>query len=389
MGTTAVPNFKRIPAAAPAPVSSLNPTLSNALALNEHVDIETTNDITPTMVPIPSNPFPIAVLDTDQCVAARQWENLITGVGQRFHSLAEFREALRKYSIAHAFNFVYKKNEHQRVTVKCKVEGCPWRIHASKLLTTQLVCVKTMRPVHNCQEVASKAPFRAKRSWVGNLIKGKVKEYPKIKLKDIAVELKSNYGIDLNYSQARRAKEYAREQLLGSYKDAYSELRFFCEKIMDTNPGSLASFSTKEDSSFNRLFVCFHALESGFLQGFRPLLFLDYTRLNSRYQGMLLTATAADGDDGAFPVAFAVVDEENDDNWHWFLTQLKAMVTPPGTPGQIAFVAGFQKGIRESLREIVGGECYHAYCLEYLAEKLNKDLKGHLSHDARRLMVHG
>ncbi|KAJ0871635.1 putative transcription factor interactor and regulator CCHC(Zn) family [Helianthus annuus] len=345
--------------------------VSNAVALNDqHVDIETTTEITPAAVPISSNPFPMVAVDDDsQRLAAKQWENIITGVGQRFHSLAEFREALRKYSIAHAFNFVYKKNENQRVTVKCKAEGCPWRIHASKLSTTQLVCIKTMRPVHNCQGVTSKAPFRAKRSWVGNLIKEKVKESPKIKPKEIATELKRDYGIDLNYSQARRAKEYAREQLLGSYKDAYSELPFFCEKIMETNPGSLANYSTKEDSSFHRLFVCFHASVSGFLHGCRPLLFLDSTPLNSRYQGMLLTATAADGDDGAFPVAFAVVDEENDDNWHWFLTQLKPMVSPVGTPGQITFVADFQKGIRESLREIFGGECYHAF------EKCCEDIK--------------
>ncbi|KAK1426502.1 hypothetical protein QVD17_15176 [Tagetes erecta] len=380
----ATPNMETTAVVQAAPV----PAITNAVALNEQlVGVDTTNEITPAAVPISSNPFPMVVADNDERLAARQWENLITGVGQRFHSLAEFREALRKYSIAHAFNFVYKKNENQRVTVKCKAEGCPWRIHASKLSTTQLVCIKTMRPVHTCHEVTSKAPFRAKRSWVGNLIKEKVKESPKIKPKEIAIELKRDYGIDLNYSQARRAKEYAREQLLGSYKDAYSELPFFCEKIKETNPGSLASFSTKEDSSFHRLFVCFHASILGFLQGCRPLLFLDGTPLNSRYQGMLLTATAADGDDSAFPVAFAVVDEENADNWHWFISQLKPMVYPAGSQGQITFVADFQKGIRESLQEIFGGECYHAYCLGYLAEKLNKDLTGHFSHDARRLMV--
>ncbi|XP_071719661.1 uncharacterized protein [Rutidosis leptorrhynchoides] len=373
----------------PKPDSALTiqttPAPNNTISLNDTIDIETNTDITPSAVPISSsNAFPIVTNDHDQRIAAKQWENIITGVGQRFHSLAEFREALRKYSIAHAFNFVYKKNENQRVTVKCKAEGCQWRIHASKLSTTNLVCIKTMRPVHNCQGVYLNAPFRAKRSWVGNLIKEKVKESPKIKPKEIAIELKRDYGIDLNYSQARRAKEYAREQLLGSYKDAYSELPFFCEKIMETNQGSLATFSTKEDNSFHRLFVSFHASISGFLNGCRPLLFLDSTPLNSRYQGMLLTATAADGDDGAFPVAFAVVDEENPDNWRWFLSQLRVLIP---TTGQITFVADFQKGIRESLREIFGGECFHAYCLGYLAEKLNKDLKGHFSHDARRLMV--
>lgn len=363
----------------PAPTNVIPPTPvpTNEMLVNEAIDMETTNEM-------PQIPVPGILMDADQRGAAKQWENLITGVGQRFHTLNEFREALRKFSIAHGFNYMYKKNENQRVTVKCKVEGCPWRIHASRLSTTQLVCIKTMRPQHTCQGVTVKPAFRATRSWVGNLIKEKVKDSPKIRPKDIANEVKRDYGIELNYSQARRAKEYAREQLLGSYKDAYSELPFFCDKIMETNPGSLATFNTKEDSSFHRLFVSFHASISGFQQGCRPLLFLDSTPLNSRYQGMLLAATAADGDDHHFPVAFAVVDEETDDNWRWFLTELKLAVS---TSRQITFVADFQKGLRDSLREIFGGECYHAYCLGYLAEKLNKDLKGHFSHDARRLMV--
>ncbi|KAI3764247.1 hypothetical protein L2E82_14253 [Cichorium intybus] len=364
------------------PAVDLGQSQTNIPPLNEVIDIETTTDITP----IPINPFPLSTTDSEPHIAAKQWENLITGVGQRFHSLAEFREALRKYSIAHGFNYVYKKNENQRVTVKCKSETCPWRIHASRLSTTQLVCIKTMRPTHTCQGGTIKPAFRATRSWVGNLIKEKVKDSPKIKPKDIANDLKRDYGIELNYSQARRAKEYAREQLLGSYKDAYNELPFFCEKIMETNPGSLATFSTKENSSFHRLFISFHASVSGFIHGCRPLLFLDSTPLNSRYQGWLLAATAADGDDGVFPVAFAVVDEETDDNWRWFLTELKLAVAGHGQI-QITFVADFQKGLRESLPEIFGNECYHAYCLGYLAEKLNNDLTGHFSHDARRLMV--
>ncbi|XP_071705825.1 uncharacterized protein [Rutidosis leptorrhynchoides] len=364
------------------PPADVIPT--DTISLNEIVDIETTSEIVPVSNPIPFNPFPMVVTNNEPHVAAKQWENLITGVGQRFHSLAEFREALRKYSIAHGFNYMYKKNENQRVTVKCKAEGCEWRIHASRLSTTQLVCIKTMKPTHNCQGGTIKPAFRATRSWVGNLIKEKVKVSPKIKPKDIANDLKRDYGIELNYSQARRAKEYAREQLLGSYKDSYSELPFFCQKMMETNPGSRATFSTYEDSSFHRLFVAFHASLIGFIQGCRPLLFLDSTPLNSRYQGMLLTATSTDGNDGVFPVAFAVVDVENEDNWRWFLNELKISLNGHGP---ITFVADFEKGLKESLPEIFGPACFHAYCLGYVAKKLNKDLTGHFSHDARRLMV--
>ncbi|GFZ11543.1 hypothetical protein Acr_22g0009410 [Actinidia rufa] len=249
--------------------------------------------------------------------AAIQWENTITGVDQRFHSFAEFREALHKYSVAHGFAYKYKKNDNHRVTAKCKSEGCPWRIYASRLPTTQLICIKKLYSTHTCEGAAIKAGHRATRGWVGSIIKEKLKASPNYKPKDIAIDIKREYGIQLNYSQAWRAKEIAREQLQGSYKEAYNQVPYFCEKIMETNPGSIATFGTKEDSTFRRLFVSFHASISGFQQGCRPLLFLDSTPLYSKYQGTLLAAIAADGDDGVFPVAFAVVDADTDDNWHW------------------------------------------------------------------------
>uniref|UniRef100_A0A5B6ZQT0 SWIM-type domain-containing protein n=1 Tax=Davidia involucrata TaxID=16924 RepID=A0A5B6ZQT0_DAVIN len=340
------------------------------------IDMEMPNETVPGSALMDSN-------DHKHRKAALQWENTITGVDQRFRSFAEFREALHKYSIAHGFAYKYKKNDSHRVTVKCKSEGCPWRIYASRLATTQLICIKKMSTTHTCEGTAVKAGYRATRGWVGSIIKEKLKVSPNYKPKDIASDIKREYGIQLNYSQAWRAKEIAREQLQGSYKEAYSQLPFFCEKIKETNPGSIATFATKEDSSFHRLFVSFHASISGFQQGCRPLLFLDSTPLNSKYQGMLLAATAADGDDGVFPVAFAVVDSETDDNWHWFLLELKSAVS---TDRPITVVADFQKGLRESLREIFQ-DWPHGYCLRYLAEKLNKDLKGQFSHEARRLMV--
>lgn len=341
------------------------------------IEMDTPNKSLPVVTPTNTN-------DEKQHRAAMQWENTITGVDQRFSSFTEFREALHKYSIAHGFTYKYKKNDSHRVTVKCKLEGCPWRIYASRLATTQLICIKKMSSTHTCEGAAVKAGYRATRGWVGSIIKEKLKLSPNYKPRDIADDMKRDYGIQLNYSQAWRAKEIAREQLQGSYKEAYSQLPFFCQSIMETNPGSLAKFTTKEDSSFHRLFVSIHASISGFQQGCRPLLFLDSIPLNSKYQGMLLTATAVDGDDGIFPVAFAVVDDGTDDNWHWFLVELKSVVS---ASQQITFIANFQKGLKESLHEIFGGECHHGYCLSYLTEKLNDDLKEQFSHEARRIIV--
>ncbi|XP_054806413.1 uncharacterized protein LOC129309081 isoform X2 [Prosopis cineraria] len=364
-------------------------TVSEAVPVAAPVDVpvDTVHDIEQIELDVndgvPLSCIPACALDDKHQKAVQQWENTITGVDQRFNSFSEFREALHKYSIAHGFAYRYKKNDSHRVTVKCKSQGCPWRIYASRLTTTQLICIKKMNTKHTCEGAALKAGYRATRGWVGSIIKEKLKISPNYKPKDIADDIKREYGIQLNYSQAWRAKEIAREQLQGSYKEAYTQLPFFCEKIKETNPGSFATFTTKEDSSFHRLFISFHASICGFRQGCRPLLFLDSTPLNSKYQGDLLSATAADGNDGIFPVAFAVVDAETEDNWHWFLQELKSALS---ISEQMTFVADYEKGLKKSLAEIFE-KCYHSYCLRHLAEKLNKDLKGQFSHEARRFMV--
>lgn len=350
------------------------------MALNVVEDTNAQIDLAADISPI----FPlVASIDEKNAKGAQQWQNTITGVGQRFSGVHEFRESLRKYAIAHQFAFKYKKNDSHRVTVKCKAEGCPWRIHASRLSTTQLICIKKMNPTHNCEGAVATTGHQATRSWVASIIKEKLKVFPNYKPKDIVNDIKQEYGIQLNYFQAWRGKEIAKEQLQGSYKEAYSQLPFFCEKIMETNPGSLANFTTKEDSSFHRLFVSFHASLYGFQQGCRPLLFLDGILLKSKYQGNLLAATAADGDDAVFPLAFAVVDAETDENWHWFLLQLKSALS---TSCPLTFVADRQKGLRESIAEIFKGS-YHGYCLRYLSEQLLRDLKGQFSHEVKRLMV--
>ncbi|XP_076951425.1 uncharacterized protein LOC143624765 [Bidens hawaiensis] len=313
---------------------------------NEVVDIVADNGITP--IPHSTRHEPH--------VTAKQWKNIITGVCQRFNSVAELGEKLPKYAIAHGFNYVYKKNEEERFTVKCKSKNCEWRLHASKLKSTDIMCIKTMTATHSCQADSVTTALRAQGSLFEEMLMEKVKDNPKIKPKEFAEMLKSEFGIEANYSKARRAREYAREQLLRSYNDECGEIAYKCEKLMEVNPGSVAKFSTHKGL---RLFVAFNASVSGFIKGYRPLLFLDSTPINSR---MLLTATSADGNDDLFPVVFAVVDDENDDNWRWYLTELKSLVS---ARGPINFVA---KGLHEPLGEAFGGECfvgsqyYHLTC---------------------------
>ena len=56
---------------------------------------------------------------------------------------------------------------------------------------------------------------------------------------------------------------------------------------------------------------------------------LDRTHL--KYRGILLAATAVDGNGCLFPVAHAIADQENDKNWLWLL-QILHCIIPVNTP---------------------------------------------------------
>ncbi|XP_057968829.1 uncharacterized protein LOC131158175 [Malania oleifera] len=306
------------------------------------------------------------------------WKDGITGVGQEFKSVHEFRDALQKYAIAHRFVYRLKKNDTNRASGKCIVDGCSWRIHASWVPAAQSFKIKKMNKSHTCGGESWKSAHPTK-NWLVSIIKKRLQDTPHQKPKEIANGIFRDFGIELNYTQVWRGIEDAREQLQGSYKEAYNQLPWLCKKVMETNPGTVAKLLTSDENRFQSLFLSFHASIHGFLKGCRPLLFLDATSLRSKHQEILFSATAVDGNDGLFPVAFAIVDVENNDNWHWFLEQLKFALS---TSQSITFVSDREKGLKNFVLEIFKN-AHYGYSLYHLMEKFKKNLRGPFHGDGK------
>ena len=75
---------------------------------------------------------------------------------------------------------------------------------------------------------------------------------------------------------------------------------------------------------------------------------------------------------GLFPLAFAIVDAENQDNWMWFLSQLLKAV---GSGWRLTFVLDRQHGLLDAL-SVVFPNAHHAYCLNHLKRNLIDKLVG-------------
>jgi len=62
--------------------------------------------------------------------------------GQLFPDIVSFRKAVRHYAVKKGFEFDKVKTDPTRFIAKCAAEGCPWRIHASRLFDQKTIQVQ-------------------------------------------------------------------------------------------------------------------------------------------------------------------------------------------------------------------------------------------------------
>ncbi|XP_020271073.1 uncharacterized protein LOC109846259 [Asparagus officinalis] len=272
------------------------------------------------------------------------WHTALTGKGQQFETAIDLRLALQYYSMAKKFDYDFVKNEPKRIQVICRYKetyGCPWMLFASPVKNEKRIEIKSLS-----------GQSRASRRFVAEQLRPVLKVRPEIRSKDVQKEFLTRYGLRLEYSKIWWGKERAQEAMNGDSYESYDQLRWYEQKVKETNPGSYICIDQNE-GRFKRLFICYAACIVGFLNGCRPLLFLDGTFLKDRYKGLLLSAVAYDGDQGIFPLAYCICDQENVDNWSWFLQGLWSILyerpDPYNPPHQLVIISDADKGIQEAV----------------------------------------
>ena len=243
-----------------------------------------------------------------------------------FDSKALLVNACRTWAIKLPFEFNTIRSNKTRYEIACKEEGCHWRLYATSVAGAgHIFRIKTFNVDHNCMGITSTRHQQASAQFLAEWILPKVKQNTRYKPKAIMEDVKAHLHIHITKSKAFRAKERALELIYGSYEDAYKAMPKYAADIEKTNPNSIAVVEATPDNRFRRAFISFGASTTGFAHC-RPLLGIDGTHLKTRYKGILLTATGIDAHGQLFPIAFAAVDAENDDNWMWMLQLLHRLI---------------------------------------------------------------
>ena len=168
--------------------------------------------------------------------------------------------------------------------------------------------------------------------------------------------LLDDFHVNVSYWKSWRGREVRMELALGSMAGSYALMPAYLGLLQTTNPGSICCLHKEENSDGSMMskyaFIAFGASIKGY-RYMRKVVVIDGTRLKGRYGGCLLSACCQDGNFQIFPLAFGIVDSENEDAWEWFLSQLKTFVEDAH---HLVFVSDRHGSIYNPIGKV--GECF-------------------------------
>ncbi|XP_024199864.1 uncharacterized protein LOC112203075 [Rosa chinensis] len=277
-----------------------------------------------------------------------EWSSYIHHVGDKFHGAAELREKLKKYAIAVGFEFVFLRNDLDRIHAVCAnvgTKGCDWHLRAFSSSANGCLYIIELNNIHTCKGVVRTQKHKLLGSKVvKTCIAADVSYNLSLKPREIMSKFKSTYGFDISYKVALKAKHQAKEAIYGSDADTFSKLSWYKEAV----------------------------LQKGF-QFCLPVLYVDGTFDKSIYKGQILSATGRNGNQGFYPLAICFCDSETDANWTFLFKLLKSLLEPQGRV--ITFISDRGVGLLSAFYKVFAGNP-HLFCYKHLVANLAGKYRG-------------
>ncbi|XP_019239114.1 PREDICTED: uncharacterized protein LOC109219139 [Nicotiana attenuata] len=293
--------------------------------------------------------------------------------GQVYQDKQTVAAAMKHFSVVHKFQFRVKRSSHRSYWLVCVGENCKWHFKATSINDSAMFKIRSFNRQHTCS-LMDETFIQRKRTAavVGSMVIPKYCDPKTVYTpKDIQTNMLAEHGVNLSYMQAWRAKEKALQFLRGNPADSYSKLPKYFYILEETYPGSVVKLKKTADECFLYAFVALCTSISGW-QHCRPVVVVDGTFLKSAYRGIMLTASTMDATGTILPLAYAVVDFENDASWKWFFEQFKQAY---GERPSMCVVSDRNESIMKATSIVYPGMPHYssgAYTLDEFNERMSK-----------------
>ncbi|XP_078442333.1 uncharacterized protein LOC144712032 [Wolffia australiana] len=206
------------------------------------------------------------------------------------------------------------------------------------------------------------------------------------KVVDIMREINKQFGITVSKHTCYRARYTAHKTLRGSLIDHYHLLPSYIAELKKVYSGSTFDLVLERETPdslvrFKRLYICFDSLARGFLEGCRRVICLDGCFLKTETRGQLLCAMGKDGNNQMYPIAWAVVEGENQASWTWFIQLLMGDLGIQVGNGW-TIMSDQQKGLENAVAYLLP-HAEHRNCARHVYANWKK--KGHSTGTLRML----
>ncbi|XP_066374845.1 uncharacterized protein [Miscanthus floridulus] len=293
-------------------------------------------------------------------------------LGMKFSSKKQFKKAALKHGLDERKVIRFIKNDPKRVRAICDWEGCPWVCLLSNTSRSDSWQISTFTNNHMCP------PKRDNKLVTSAVIARKYEKFifanPCWKIPHMQQTVQEEMFATVSKSKLKRAKSLVMQKALDATKKQYSRLYDYQMELLRSNPGSNVIVN-KEDNVeppiFRRMYICLHACKEGFKAGCRKVVGLDGCFFKGATNGELLCAIGRDANNQMYPIAWAVVDKENNDNWDWFCDMLFRDVGVQGGHGWV-FISDQQKGILNAVSKWAP-EAEHRNCARHIYTNWKKE----------------
>ncbi|XP_057790840.1 uncharacterized protein LOC131007948 [Salvia miltiorrhiza] len=248
--------------------------------------------------------------------------------------------------------FSVTKSDSRRIYFKCKhSDTCPFKLHASSQ-DGSIWGVYKFTNEHSCDgDLGRIARIKAPAKVVATYLAQKIHDDCEIlKPKAIQLELRREFGVQIKYDVALRARNRATEMVYGRHDQSFEMLPKYLYMLRQSNPGSMVEWEVDDDGRFKHLFVALAASASCFMFSLRPVIVVDGTHLKGKNMGILFVAVTKDGNESLFPLAYGVGPKENDESWMYFMSHIRRI------SDQHISIAN---AIRNELPNATHGLCYY------------------------------
>ncbi|XP_024013321.1 uncharacterized protein LOC112087606 [Eutrema salsugineum] len=324
--------------------------------------------------PIRHNDYPETDFDEGDEVkrTAKRRNNIPRGngnlyFGQVFMNGIAFKEAVLDHALKTGRNIRQKKYDKNKLSFSCEGIGCSWHINCSISGKTSRWQVTVFKEPHTC--VPNGVCTMLKVPQIARLFVDKIREEPEyympMKIEEMVME---KWKISVTRPQCQHARIKALRCIDREYAEQFSRLRDYKAEIEETNPGSSVEVDCVRNEAgqdvFQRFYVCFNVLRRTWKETCRPLIGVDGCFLKSVQKGELFVAMGRDADNAIYPIAWAVVQKENTDNWQWFFTKIKADLGLEDGDGYV-LVSDRQKGLINVVMQVLP-KIEHRMCVRHI-----------------------